>query len=238
MRAKQKKKPKPLKRSERRTKARLRYPSAAVTVTSVVYQKLIEMLIRGELHPGDVISERKLAGTINASRTPIREALGRLESEGLVQKQVNRGVTVCPFSAEALIEILDVRSALESEAARRAAGNMLPETIAEIRQSAIDLEKKSDRTLVDIWEADDHLHGSIAAAANNQLMASLIRDLRRRTHIFDAYRNPKGFGYAASEINPLLDAIEQGDGDRAAALMAQHIGAVRKGIIDKLSGAT
>ena len=63
-------------------------------LTEQVYEQLIQILITGELRPGDVIVERRMAERLNASRTPIREALGRLEAERLVYKQANRGVTV------------------------------------------------------------------------------------------------------------------------------------------------
>jgi DNA-binding GntR family transcriptional regulator len=65
-----------------------------------------------------------MAERLNASRTPVREALGRLEAEGLVYKQPSRGVTVSPFSTEAFVELLNVRQLLESEAARLAAGRI------------------------------------------------------------------------------------------------------------------
>ncbi|MCX5494029.1 GntR family transcriptional regulator [Kaistia dalseonensis] len=206
-------------------------------LTEQVYEQLIDLLIRGELRPGDVITERRMAEQLNASRTPIREALGRLEAEGLVYKQPNRGVTVSPFSTEAFVEILNVRQLLEAEAARLAAGRIPPERLAIIRAALEKIAKNPKPTLSDIWEVDDLLHGEIADTAGNVLMASMIRDLRRRTHIFNASRKSVTPSFGVEQNTLLLDAIESGDGERARAAMAKHIEVVKLALIDRLSGA-
>ncbi|SEQ27293.1 DNA-binding transcriptional regulator, GntR family [Faunimonas pinastri] len=206
------------------------------SLTAKVYEQLTDLLIRGELRPGDVITERRMAEQLNASRTPIREALGRLEAEGLVFKQPTRGVTVSPFSTEAFVDILNVRQLLEAEAARLAAGNIPKPRLDEIRTTLSRIAAARQPTLSEIWEADDLLHGEIADAAGNVLMASLIRDLRRRTHVFNAYRNMTSYRVAAEDDNRLLDALESGDGERARAAMADHIEAVKVAIIKRLTG--
>ena len=206
-------------------------------LTEQVYEQLIDILIRGELRPGDVIVERRMAERLNASRTPVREALGRLESEGLVYKQPSRGVTVSPFSTEAFVEILNIRQLLEAEAARLAAGRIPAERLAVIRTALAGLAAKPSPTLTEIWDVDDLLHGEIADAAGNTLLASMIRDLRRRTHVFNAYRNPIKHKFGVEENTALLDAIESGDQEQARAAMVQHIESVKVAIIDRLSGA-
>ncbi len=209
-----------------------------VNLTEQVYDQLIEILIRGELRPGDVIVERRMAERLNASRTPIREALGRLEAEGLVYKQPGRGVTVSPFSTEAFVELLHVRQLLESDAARLAAGRIPPARVEEIRAALQELGQKPTPTLSEIWEVDDMLHGEIADAAGNALLAGMIRDLRRRTHVFNAYRNPSKYKFGVEENAALLDAISSGDQEKARSAMANHIESVKLAIIDRLAGAT
>lgn len=206
-------------------------------LTEQVYEQLIEILIRGELQPGDVIVERRMAERLNASRTPVREALGRLEAEGLVYKQPSRGVTVSPFSTEAFVELLNVRQLLESEAARLAAGRIPQEKLDSIREALEELGKQAKPSLSDIWDVDDLLHGAVADAAGNSLLASMIRDLRRRTHVFNAYRNPVTPKFGVEENTALLDAIASGDQQRAHKAMAEHIESVRIAIIDRLAGA-
>jgi DNA-binding GntR family transcriptional regulator len=206
-------------------------------LTEQVYEQLIELLIAGELRPGDVITERRMAERLNASRTPIREALGRLEAEGLVYKQPSRGVTVSPFSTEAFVDILNVRQLLEAEAAWLAAGKIPQERIDTVREALETLAANPQPTLAQIWRVDDLLHGEIADAAGNELMAAMIRDLRRRTHVFNAYRNTVTPKFSVEENTLLLNAIESGDRDRAKSAMVQHIDNVKLAIIERLSGA-
>lgn len=205
-------------------------------LTEHVYERLIEILIRGELRPGDVITERKMADRLNASRTPIREALRRLEAEGLVYKQASRGVTVSPFSAEKFIEILNIRQLLEGEAARLAAGNLLSSELADIRARQASLVATAEPSLSDIWQTDDVLHGAIARASGSDMLANMIRDLRRLTHVFNAYRNAGRKGFANHDSTELLSALERGDPAGAQKAMVEHIAAVKTEIIDKLSG--
>lgn len=204
--------------------------------TESVYEMLLDLLIRGELRPGDVIVERKMAERLHASRTPVREALGRLEAERLIYKQPGRGVTVSPFSAEAFIEILNVRQLLEGQAARLAAGEISSARLADIRTVQARLMATPAPTPAEIWEADDLLHGSIADASGNALMADMIRDLRRRTHVFNAFRNPTGYTYQGDENERLLDALERGDGEAAHDAMWNHIEGVKIALVDRLAG--
>jgi DNA-binding GntR family transcriptional regulator len=213
-------------------------PVERVNLTEQVYEQIIEILIRGELKPGDVIVERRMAERLNASRTPVREALGRLEAEGLIYKQAGRGVTVSPFSTEAFVELLNVRQLLEAEAARLAAGRIPQSRIDAIRAALQKLAQKTNPTLSEIWDTDDMLHGEIADAAGNLLLAGMIRDLRRRTHVFNAYRNPTRYKFSAEENAVLLDAIATGDQEMARQAMRDHIEAVKVAVIDRLSGAS
>ncbi|PTQ66379.1 GntR family transcriptional regulator [Celeribacter persicus] len=212
--------------------------SAKPNLTEQVYEQLIQILISGELRPGDVIVERKIADRLNASRTPVREALGRLEAERLVFKQPNRGVTVSPFSTEALIEILNVRQLLESEAARLAAGRIPADKIEKIRARMMELSEKSSVSLAETWEVDDQLHSAIAEASGNSLMAGLIRDLRRRTHVFNAYRNPHDSRFDAKENLFVLDMVASGDAEKARSAMYDHINSVKIAIINRLTGVS
>jgi DNA-binding GntR family transcriptional regulator len=213
------------------------FPADRPNLTEQVYEQLIDILIRGELQPGDVIVERRMAERLNASRTPVREALGRLEAEGLVYKQPSRGVTVSPFSTEAFVELLNVRQLLEAEAARLAAGHIPQEQLDAIRDTLNALGEKPNPGLDEIWEVDDILHGAVADAAGNRLLAGMIRDLRRRTHVFNAYRNPITPKFTAEENLSLLEAIASGDQDRAERAMREHIESVKLAIIDRLAGA-
>ncbi|ADO42705.1 GntR family transcriptional regulator [Ketogulonicigenium vulgare] len=204
-------------------------------ISEQVYQKLIDLLVSGELRPGDVIVERRMASFLNASRTPVREALGRLEAERLVYKQANRGVIVSPFSTENFVNLLNVRKLLEAEAARLAAGKLTEAQIADLRAALTGLAAIAQPTLAQVWEVDNKLHGAIATASGNPLLAEMIGDLRRRTHVFNAYRSPTAQKFSDTENFTLLDAVASGDAEHARQTMIQHIERVKTALIEQLS---
>jgi len=205
-------------------------------LTDQIYEQLTDLFIAGELRPGDVITERRMAERLKASRTPIREALGRLETEGLVYKVPNRGVIVKPLSTEAFFDILEVRRLLEGETAYLAAGRLPKSRIEEIRSRLEALKRTPEPTQAEVWNMDDFLHSQIAEATGNALMAQMIRDLRRRIHVFNVYRNTLRAEYEFEENERLLDAIESGDGERARTAMIDHIDHIKRALLERLAG--
>ena len=95
-----------------------------------VYRRVRESILEGEIAPGTVMSQVALADELGVSRTPLREALRMLQSEGLVEAQANRRVTVTPISATDLEELVVMRVALETEAVRLSIDRLAPEEIA------------------------------------------------------------------------------------------------------------
>src|SRR4051794_27986861 len=95
-----------------------------------VYRRVREAILEGEIAPGSVMSQVALADELGVSRTPLREALRMLQSEGLVDAQTNRRVTVKPISATDLEELVVMRVALETEAVRPSIGRLPPQGIA------------------------------------------------------------------------------------------------------------
>ena len=219
---------------------RLAIGRSGKNLSEFAYQQLLDMLLAGKLVPGANLQERRLAGALNISRTPIREALGRLEAEGLVTRQAGRLMTVCHISVQTYIEILNVRKLLEVEAAGLAADKKIDKTLAEnIRAAIWRLMDTEEPTPAEHWGVDDMVHGAISAAADNTLLATMIRDLRRRTHIFNTRRIPNRLRPGALEHLALVDAVAAGDKAKARQLMAEHIGNVKAAIVNQLvSGRT
>lgn len=205
------------------------------SLTDQVYNGLIDLILSGELVPGDVLVERTIAERLRASRTPVREAFGRLEAEGLVHKQINRGVTISPFSSDALIEVLNVRKLLEGEAASLAAGRISGTEIEAIREADAAIGALAQPTLQQIWDADDLLHRAIAEASGNMLLAGLIRDLRRRTHVLNSYVFPRRRALYGGGHEEIIEALLAGDREGARRAMIAHIDAVKTSLIDRLA---
>src|SRR5258708_20426541 len=98
------------------------------------YEGLLGILFSGELRPNDVIMERRIAEQLGISRTPLREAIRRLEGEKLLQRQSGGAIVVCPMSIEDFLNILSLRQLLEGEARRKAAGHISAQELLRFRE--------------------------------------------------------------------------------------------------------
>jgi DNA-binding GntR family transcriptional regulator len=208
--------------------------SGSRSLSEVAYEQLLDMLLSGDLIAGSVLQERRLAEALNISRTPVREALTQLEAEGLVTRGAGRLMTVRRISVQAYIEILQVRKLLEGEAAAAAAGRIPKAKADAIRKAIRALLAKGNPTPNEHWAVDDLLHSTIAEAAENKLMADIIRDLRRRTHIFNTKRIPGRLKPGAQEHLAILEAVVAGDATKARTLMMNHIDNARMAILNQL----
>lgn len=204
----------------------------------LAYDRLLDMLLSGELAAGTPLQERRLAEALNISRTPVREALRQLEAEGLVMRQLGRLMTVSKISVQDYIETLNVRKLLEAEAASLAAGRISKAEAEKMRAAIWELMDLDEPTPQQHWQVDDMVHLTIAEAANNKLLTSMIRDLRRRTHIFGTRRIPGRRRPGALEHLALIDALAAGDSQKARQLMADHIENAKAAIIGELMPMT
>lgn len=180
------------------------------------------MVLSGELASGQVIQERRLADELGLSRTPVRDALGRLEGEGLLRRD-GRFLIVASVRVDEVMEILAVRRSLEADAVRGAVVRMPAREIAAIRAAMAGMASPATVSDDEHWANDDLLHLSIAEASGNLLLARLIRDLRQRTRMFGLRRIPARFAAGKEEHLGILDALYERDSDKAAALMQAHI---------------
>ena len=130
------------------------------------YCRLRDMILMGQLAPNTSLQERRLAEALNISRTPIREALSRLESEGLIIRQAGRFPVVREWTVQEYIEILNVRRLLEMEAAGlAAAGRVTREEATRVRTAIHELMDASAPTSTQHWHCDDMIHSRSAMAA-------------------------------------------------------------------------
>jgi DNA-binding GntR family transcriptional regulator len=210
--------------------------SPDASLSEYAYGRIVEMMLGGVLSAGEVLQERQLGKTLSVSRTPIREALTRPEAESLVTRQHGR-VHVSDTAIDTFIHILDMRRTLEIEAAGRATGKISIEETALIVAAIDELLKAPKITPSHHWAVDEMVHGSIAKVAGNPMITSAIRDLRRRTHIFNTARIPHRLLPGASEHLELLNAVFGDDPNSSRQLMGQHLDNVKDAIIDYILGA-
>lgn len=210
--------------------------TASKTRSDDVFEKLQAAIVEGHLVAGQRISESELADMFGVSRAPLREAVRRLESRGLLIKKPHVGISVVSLSLNELLDIYEVREALEGLACRLAARNMPAEDVSALRHLLQQHEQDVNATEGQAYyqEAGDlDFHFRIAQGANNQKLTSMLfGDLY---HLIRMYRcrfsTSEGRPHKAlKEHTHIVDAIENRDEDLAEMLMRRHIASARKNI--------
>jgi DNA-binding GntR family transcriptional regulator len=191
-----------------------------------------DMILNGKLSYGDPIQERRLAQQLNVSRTPVREAINRLEAEGLLERSGGR-VIVREVKLKEFFEILHVRKLLECDAVRDAAKNIDAKELQKVRTAIEKILENRNVNARELRDVDDMFHTYIAKASKNKLIVELITDLRRRTAMFDHERLPNRMQPGNKEHLDIIDALEKRDGTLASARMARHINNVHRSIFDQ-----
>ncbi|MFO1149908.1 MAG: GntR family transcriptional regulator [Alsobacter sp.] len=203
-------------------------------LSQIAYDHLLDRLIRREISVGSVLQERRLAETLAISRTPVRDALNRLESEGLITRGAGGVLVVREFSTRELIETLHVRQLLESESIWLATGRIAQAELDGLETAIRDLLAAPEPSAEDDWAVDSRFHGLIAERSGNAVLAKHINDLRLKTHMFNMDRVPERFEIGHREHLGIIDALRKGDREAARAGIRAHIENVKLSIIEKL----
>ncbi len=206
----------------------------ATSLSDRAYERLLDMIVQRELPADTVLQERPLAEFLKISRTPLRQALNRLESEGLLERSPGRALVVKKISPRELIEALHVRMLLEVEAISLAIGRIPAEAIDAVEADVRSLLERPNASGAEDWEVDSAFHGLIARASGNRVLAEMIEALRLRTHMFNVDRVPERFVIGHEEHLAMLDALRRGDEQAARSGMQSHIANVKASILQKL----
>jgi DNA-binding GntR family transcriptional regulator len=194
-----------------------------VPLRQSVYEALVELVVGGGLRPGQHLVESDLARQLGVSRQPVREALHRLEAEGWVDLRPSQGAFVHVPTDREVNQLLDVRELLEAETARLAARSATPEAIAALRAiwqegTAAAEAGDFDRAAV----ANNAFHAEIATRAGNDVLADLAAIVSRRTRWHYRMVAPARGHESWAEHERLIEAIEAGDEEGAAAVARAH----------------
>lgn len=195
-------------------------------VAERIYQQLKQDIFDFQLLPGDRFSESEIARRMAASRTPVREALYRLERDGYVQVHFRSGWQVRPFDFRYFENLYDVRILLESEAVRRlCAAPERPVLLAPLLQVWRDEQNPAFDDSEAMAVLDEDFHFALVALAGNQEMAAIHRDVCERLRIIRRLDfTQQGRSEATvREHNALLDGILAGNSDATVSALAQHI---------------
>ncbi|MQB41294.1 GntR family transcriptional regulator [Rhizobium sp. ICMP 5592] len=195
------------------------------------YRLLLADILSARLAGGSVVQQRRLASKHAVSRSPMRHALGRLEGEGLLIRNDKGVLCVRVITLKDYLDSLAMRMLLEPSAIALAVPHMAEEELAplSVMLDAIEAEPDPDPELV--WQFDDALHGSIAAASGNSFMAATIGEMRRYTTIFERQMAVVRAKPGVAEHRAILTALSAHDSDAARQAMARHLEAVRQGVL-------
>jgi DNA-binding GntR family transcriptional regulator len=193
-------------------------------VVASVYEQLHQRIVSGDIAQGERLTELALAEEFGISRTPVREALRRLEQDGLVERSA-QGMQVRRRSPDEILEIYEVRILLEAAAARSAATHRSALDLVRLEQlheSMLKTPTDHAETLVAI---NRRFHELIWATSHNATLADLLT--RLNSHLLRYRHTTLTHGdrwqTVLKDHAELLDAIRDGDGDRAAEIAAAHI---------------
>lgn len=207
----------------------------AKTLGSSTYERIKSMILDGTLAPGALLREKSFADQLGVSRTPVREAISQLISEGFATRTSGGTPAVNSVSLKDIMEILHVRSLLECEAARKAA--LSGKKADEMQALRVQVEGflTGPRPDPDTHYAlDERLHLTIADMAGSQLLGQLIESLKIKTRMYDQGSIPERFEPGCHEHIAIIDAILGGDANQAADAMKLHLKKVREAIISHI----
>ena len=195
--------------------------------TSAVAADLIRAaIIEGRLPPGRRLKEGELAAELGISRTPIREALFVLQSEGLVESTPNRGAAVRSYELDDLRDMYDLRAVLEGHAAHRATSRLLPAQIEELRTSCGRFETLAAEDELRAVVAENlFFHETIHDAAASSLLSEMVRQTIALPLVYRSFvwYSPEQFGASLHYHRQLVGAFERGEPERAEGIMKQHV---------------
>ena len=201
-------------------------PLENLTLWQRVHERLREQILSGELEPGAELAEVALSEQLGVSRGPIREALGRLASEGLVIVRPRRGAVVRSLSAEEFLELYQVREALEAMAAKLAVPRLSAADFEELQALNDTMARHAEADEVAaFFAANIAFHGRLLEASGNGKLQELYRQLvgqlgRYRLRSLMLRGNLQR---SVAEHAAILRAAKRGDAERAAHLMSEHI---------------
>jgi DNA-binding GntR family transcriptional regulator len=203
--------------------------------TYVLYQEVRDKIVCGELKPGAILTEARLADEYGVSKAPVREALVLLGHEGLVESMPRTGHVVASFTVQDVLETFHLRTILETEAAGLAAERITEEGIAALLKNvneefALSEKAHEDNFYEKTHELNMEFHQLIAQAAGNRRLADLIKqlmdDMRRMLAFDPRFVTPR-------QHMEIVEALNRGDRAEAEQAMKRHMEQTKSRLLDR-----
>ena len=197
--------------------------------------RLRTMLIEGSIAPGAKLNERELCEQLKISRTPLREAIKMLASEGLVDLLPNRGAVALSLSEQDVIDTFEVMANLEAQSGELAAARIDDRELAEIRAQHFEmLAAYTRRDLPRYYALNAQIHACINAAAKNPVLTRTYAQLNARLQALRFRSNQDGQKWqrAVDEHERMIDALARRDGAAMRAVLVEHLNNKRDAVLD------
>jgi len=204
----------------------------------VVFNTLREAILTGELAPGERLMEIQLADKLGVSRTPVREAIRKLELEGLAIMLPRRGAIVASITISDLQDVLEVRRVLEGLTIELACKRMDAEELEQLKQSAKAFEKAAHANdLTEIAKKDEAFHDVIYKASKNNRLIQILNNLREQMYRYrlEYIKDEAKREILVEEHKMIVEAIEANDVTLAKKALKKHISNQEKTIIENLT---
>lgn len=199
-----------------------------------VFEKLENDIIHGVYPRGEILTELKLVEQLGVSRTPIREALRRLEQERLIE-DTGKGSMVLGITPDDLLDIMNIREKIEGLAAYYACVNMTEEGLREL-DHIMDLQDFyfSKWDIEHLRQADDMFHDAICELSQRNVIRDTLVPLHRKTRRYrkTAMQNKERATVSLNEHHAILAALKEGDPDKAKNVMDAHITMAKKYMLE------
>jgi DNA-binding GntR family transcriptional regulator len=194
------------------------------------YRHLKTRIMSAELPPGGTVNEQAIAEALGISRTPVREAIRRLEQEGLVIRYPNRGALVTRLSMKDVIEIWQMREILEPAACRLAASRVDQTALAGVEKVIRELQDTVGPDYETHLRSDLELHRLILEATGNTTLRQVVEMLNERIVQVRIVNSPGRFHKSVAEHLEIIGALRTGDGAAAAEAMRRHLANARESL--------
>lgn len=203
----------------------------------VVFQTLRQAILKGELEPGERLMEIHLAQKLGVSRTPVREAIRKLELEGLVIMIPRKGAIVADITLSDLEDVLEVRLALEELAVRQACRNYSEEQMHRLKKASDDFKRILYGTDVIAYaEADEEFHAVIYEMTGNRKLVQILNNLREQMYRYrmEYLKDKLSHAQLVLEHEKIVHALEERNEVKAVEVMVLHVERQKQYMIHRL----
>lgn len=203
----------------------------------VVFNTLRQAILTGELKPGERLMEIHLAERLGVSRTPVREAIHKLELEGLVTMSPRRGAAVAQITEKSMSDVLEVRRAMDALCAELACERISEEELKQLEKACKEFEQATGtKDIKVIAQADVKLHDIILQATGNQRLVQLVNNLSEQMYRyrFEYLKDFSQHENLVEEHRMIYESLRDHDRERASEAAKVHIDNQRKTIIRQI----